>query len=160
MNERLIRKATPEDLEQIYMMGSDVWSDGDSKKNYLQGCRSSSKYAKGTWYVLAESNTLLSSLITYSIGPNQLGIGSIATPLELRKLGYASELIKGVIIKLDKEFNYPTYFLYADIAPEFYTRFLFEPLEQKFQKYQSSVCMIKQGNSKNLLSEDTIPKYF
>ena len=71
-----IRKAMPEDLDSIYLMGIDVWSDGSTEKEYLSECRSSPKYKKGEWFVLVDSqDNPISSLITYMLAENTIGIG-------------------------------------------------------------------------------------
>ena len=75
MSGLVARLAKTEEFDRIYMMGFDVWSDGASEEDYLVGCRASPKYAKGTWYVLANEDQLVSSLITYNLGPNIIGIG-------------------------------------------------------------------------------------
>lgn len=118
-----IRKGSDPDMDQIYMMGFDVWSDGASEKDYLNGCRNSEKYKKGTWYILTEGLKLVSSLILYNFGDNEFGIGSISTPLPLRNQGFASQLIFGVITEIENKFKEPTFFLYSDFAPEFYKKF-------------------------------------
>ena len=90
---KAFRQAAQDDLDAVYMMGFDVWADGNSAAKYLEGCRASPKYKAGTWYVLEQKNVLVSSLIVYRLGPARFGIGSIATPNHLRKMGYASDLI-------------------------------------------------------------------
>jgi hypothetical protein len=154
------RVANPDELDRIYMMGFDVWSDGATQVEYLAGCRASPKYASGTWYVLTADSQPISSLITYKLGPNQIGIGSIATPLNCRRRGYASELIKMVMGELDATLNVPTYFLYADISPAFYERFGFTALLPAFQMYKESICMMRPGKREILLTDSTVPKYF
>jgi hypothetical protein len=47
-----VRTAFPNELEEVYMMGFDAWADGASEKDYLDVCRSSTKYQSGKWYVL------------------------------------------------------------------------------------------------------------
>ena len=43
----LIRTADAKDLDDIFMMGFDVWSEGQSKANYIKDCHLSPKYKKG-----------------------------------------------------------------------------------------------------------------
>lgn len=52
MSHPFLDKALKENMDAVYMMGFDVWSDGTAMDVYLQECRSSEKYKKGTWYVL------------------------------------------------------------------------------------------------------------
>ena len=60
------RRAQKTELENIFLMGFDVWSDGASISKYLEDCHSSQKYARGEWYVLAQDDKLFSSLILYN----------------------------------------------------------------------------------------------
>ncbi|MGE7613285.1 hypothetical protein [Paenibacillus sp. FSL H7-0737] len=98
-----IREATKEEMIEIYKMGYDVWGDNLPYEAYITMCQASKKYKKGKWYVLEATDTkqLLSSLIVYdlNLSDDQIvkGIGSIATPLYLRKKGYASLLVKETI---------------------------------------------------------------
>jgi predicted acetyltransferase len=156
----IVRKAKAEEYDQIYLMGYDTWSDGMSVEDYLSVCRSSSKYQSGEWYVLVNENEILSSLITYNLAENQFGIGSIACPPFYRRKGFASRLIIAVLKELDFKYEYPTYFLYADINPEFYTKFGFTVIEPALQKNAPSICMVKPGKVLLELNEQIIPKYF
>ncbi len=103
-----IREAKEVDMEVVYMMGYDVWGENISSQDYIAMCNESSKYKRGIWYALEESNTknLLCSLIVYKLNPSEnmivRGIGSIATPKPLRNRGYASFLIKEVINQLER----------------------------------------------------------
>ncbi len=58
-----IRKASDLELDQVYMMGFDTWSQGSSEEDYLNACRASSKYKKGTWFILVDNQQMQSSLI-------------------------------------------------------------------------------------------------
>jgi predicted acetyltransferase len=150
-----IRKGSDSVMDQIYMMGFDAWSDGASEEDYLNGCRNSEKYKKGTWYILLDGPQMVSSLIVYNFGETEFGIGSISTPVNLRNRGFASKLIFEVIAEIESEFKKPIFFLYSDISPEFYRRFGFNKISKSAQKYDHSVCMVR-GKS----SLTTIPEYF
>ncbi|WP_449355564.1 hypothetical protein ACUL41_06660 [Virgibacillus natechei] len=86
-----IREAVNKDMETVYMMGYDAWGDNMPTKEYIEMCHKSSKYKRGNWYVLERTDTkeLLSSLIVYELNPSEeiivRGIGSISTPVHLRK---------------------------------------------------------------------------
>ena len=106
----------------------------------------------------------MSSLIVYELNLSEdqivKGIGSIATPLYLRKKGYASLLIKETIKQLEQEENYNNFFLYSDIGIEFYKRLGFIVLPNDSQKYKDSVCMYySKENDIDSTSLD-IPDYF
>jgi predicted GNAT family N-acyltransferase len=161
-----IREAIIEDMIEIYKMGYDVWGDNLQYEEYITMCQNSNKYKKGKWYVLEATDTkqLLSSLIVYelNLSENQIvkGIGSIATPLFLRKNGYASLLVKETIDKLEQEENCNNFFLYSDIGIEFYKGLGFIVLPNDSQKYKDSVCMYySKENDIDSISLN-IPDYF
>lgn len=156
-----IRKAKKEEFDQIFMMGFDVWSEGSSENDYLTECQTSSKYRKGTWYVLSDDLKLISSLIVYDFGNNILGIGSISTPRSLRKKGYASKLISGVIKEIEKSSFGCSIFLYSDIEANFYEKFNFVKLPDNLQRYKTTTCMVYGKNIQQfLLNEINSPEYF
>lgn len=163
---KIIREATSEDMELVYMMGFDVWGENIPIKEYITMCSGSSKYKRGNWYVLEETDTkeLLSSLIVYELNPSEdlivRGIGSIATPRHLRQKGYASTLIQHVIKKVELYENCNHFFLYSDIGTNFYNRLSFIELPPTKQKYNDSICMYysKENNIDSIPFE--IPDYF
>lgn len=161
-----IREATKEDMIDIYMMGFDVWGDDMPVEEYITMCQDSIKYKKGKWYVLEATDTkeLLSSLIVYKLNPSEdlivKGIGSIATPANSRKNGYAFLLVKETINKLEQEENCNNFFLYSDIGTDFYKRLGFIVLPNESQKYKDSICMYySKENDIDSISFD-IPNYF
>lgn len=161
MNNSHSRKANPIEFDQIYLMGSDVWADG-SEAEYLHACRTSPKYARGTWYVLENANGVItSSLIVYKLAPEQFGIGSIATSKALRKQGHASKLISDILRQINEESSGSAIFLYSDIAPEFYERFNFVQIPQLAQRYKTTTCMVLgKGIEKFFSDKSTTPEYF
>lgn len=128
-----IRTASASELERVYRMGYDVWGEGLALDAYLAGCRASPKYAAGTWWVSeGDDGVPLSSLLAHEItlpsGPAAAGLGSIATPPELRGRGHASSLIAGFLRARENSHGTEVFFLFADIAPAFYERFGFAAL--------------------------------
>lgn len=153
-------KAISSEFEQIYMMGFDVWADG-LEADYLNECKISPKYKKGTWYVLKENDQLVSSLIVYNLGENIFGIGSIATAKDLRKKGYASKLITDVINQIETDSEKVTIFLYSDIDSKFYERFKFFALPALAQRYKTTTCMVRgQETEKYFADKFATPEYF
>src|SRR5262249_3516385 len=138
----VVRTASVEELDAIYAMGVDAWSERESLEAYLAGCRASAKYQRGRWFVLANGAELLSSLIMYSLGESMAGIGSVATPPALRRRGHASALIRGVVTQLEQG-GIDTVFLFSDVAPGIYRRLGFEPLPAPLQRKAGSVCMLR-----------------
>jgi N-acetylglutamate synthase-like GNAT family acetyltransferase len=161
LNKIEVIEASPDEHDQIYMMGYDVWSEGSTKSDYLNICENSPKYKKGQWYVLKDGDQLLSSLIVYRLEENIFGLGSISTPIFLRKKGYASKLISRIIELLENDLNASAMFLYSDIDSKFYEKFGFEELPKIHQRYKETICMVRvQDLNKFLNSEIKLPKYF
>ncbi len=161
MNDFSVRTATPDDLQKIYLMGFDVWSEGKNTRQYLEECRHSVKYQTGEWFLLEENDQILSSLIVYALGEHIFGIGSIATSPALRKKGYASHLVQNVVHTLESADPEAVLFLYADIGPSFYEKLGFTVLPKEAQRYQKTQCMIRGKNITRFIADPRInPEYF
>ena len=157
-----IREASPEELDQIYRMGFDVWGQGQNPDQYMEACRHSSKYKRGEWQILeTERGALKSSLIIYRLSQDVAGIGSIATVIAERRKGHASRLIESVLRSLDRH-GIRHVFLFADIAPQFYERFGFAVLPAEYQHHPGSSCMVRTGSLEDLLRNPVFqpPSYF
>ncbi|WP_100488971.1 N-acetyltransferase [Sporolactobacillus pectinivorans] len=161
-----VRKAESKEMDTIYMMGYDVWSNHSAPNEYLEICRHSVKYKQGEWYVLTElgTNRLLSSLIVYKLDLHDQtvirGIGSIATVGYCRKAGNATELVKTVISILTKQDACDDFFLYSDIGAQFYNKLGFNALPRSRQKYKESICMYYSQTKDTPSSDCKIPDYF
>lgn len=157
----IIREAKLTELDQAYMMGFETWGEGSTEEEYLNECRSSSKYEMGTWYVLEKEEALTSSLIvyenTFELPENCVGIGSVATPAEHREKGCASALIKEVI-SIYKKVGKEAIYLFSDIEPKFYEKLGFVPIIIE-QPYKESCCMVNVLQINSRLSSYA-PKYF
>ena len=137
-----MREAVLADMDSVYMMGFDIWGEGQPEGVYLAQCHASPKYRTGRWYVLEDDRgALVSSLVTYVIGSGAAGIGSIAVPPALRKRGLATGLINDMLALLTLE-GVKTVFLFSDIAPEFYEKLGFHKLPAGLQRYPKSACMV------------------
>ena len=160
------RKGTSKDMESVYMMGYDVWGENMASDEYITMCNDSVKYKRGTWYVLEDLDTkeLVSSLIVYELPSSEdrtsRGIGSIATPLTLRKRGYASILIEQVIQDLERTEKCTDFFLYSDIGTAFYHKLNFIELPPAKQKYKDNICMYYSKDNVRDHSPIEIPDYF
>ena len=150
-----VRKAELDELDTIYTMGFDVWGDGLTLDDYLIGCRNSEKYLSGTWYVLVKKDRVVSSLIVYSdmfgLAKGCFGIGSVATPQELRYQGYASELINLVKTELFARHTCKALYLHSDIEHQFYNRLGFVGIV-------GSDCMYISNDSSEF--DGRLPDYF
>ena len=157
-----VRLAHPSEMDDIYMMGYDAWAEGESRADYLNTCSSSPKYARGRWYVLADSEgRLAASLITYKLAPDLFGLGSIATSPALRRQGLAARLIDGVLHAMKRE-GARAVFLYSDIDQQYYAKLGFEPLPDLYQIKRDSVCMVWGVPVRELTQapDFTPPSYF
>jgi N-acetylglutamate synthase-like GNAT family acetyltransferase len=132
------------------MMGYETWGGGDSVEDYLAGCRASTKYESGDWYVLEADGELVSSLMLFDGGfrlpAGCRGIGSVATRPEFRGRGHASQLVAEAV-SLCRQLDVPGVYLHSDIDPDFYARLGFAPVDVPAAK-PGSVCMV------NVLSAD------
>jgi len=152
-----IRKPREEEYKSIYRMGFYAWSDGKSLEEYIEKCTESKKYKSGTWYVLANENILVSSLIVYEsvfkIPKGFCGIGTVATAIEHRNKGFSTHLINGVCENLKAQ-GFSGVYLHTDIGPAFYERLGF---------FRASVdsqdCMLRLF-SEFKSQENEIPDYF
>lgn len=154
----IVRNAEDSEMEEVYLMGFDTWSDGLDQGDYISYCLRSSKYKKGTWKVLRDGDNLLSSLIVYRLKENIFGLGSIATSERFRKNGFASTLIEKVID--DMKPYAEAFFLYADIDPKFYEKFGFIELDIKHQKYKETKCMKLELHQGDVSIPIFVPNYF
>lgn len=153
-----MRKGSPEELNTIFLMGYDVWHEGQSVEAYIQSCYTSTEYEDGEWYVLENPTTkeLLSSLILYDFKTEHekiYGIGSVATPPNLRKNGYAKELIQAIISLVMNEKNGTYLLLYSDIDPVFYEKLGFVKAPDVMQQEEGKICMIYPNIPPYLLHE-------
>ncbi len=154
------RKSLPNEMDQIFLMGKDIWALG-SEEDYLKTCHASTKYKEGTWYVLSDGDQILSSLVVYTFSKDCFGLGSIATVPNYRKMGLASRLIKDVLADIETESPEAMIFLYSDIDPAFYEKFQFVKLPQNAQKYKTTTCMLRHSNPEKYLVESLkVPDYF
>lgn len=144
-NGFIVRKPKQFELENIFLMGVDVWGEGISQKEYLTDCENSVHYKIGTWYVLEKENKILSSLTTYQLPRlgnfTALGIASIATNPIFRKKGYAKILVESVIASFKEEYNVKIFILFSDINPEYYGKLGFKELSNEIQPYKDTTCM-------------------
>jgi N-acetylglutamate synthase-like GNAT family acetyltransferase len=92
--------------------------------------------------VLHEGDTLAASLIEYALYDGACGLASIAVPPPLRGHGRSARLIQGVIEALQSE-GMRAFYLYSEIAPEFYERLGFVRLPDAFQLKPETPCLVR-----------------
>jgi len=144
------------EMNSIYMMGFDVWSDGESVDDYLKGCNSSNKYKQGQWYCLERKNEVVSSLISYDncfgLAEKYYGLGSVATQPSQRGKGYASSLIQQYVDLLNAD-SAAGVFLFSDINPSIYAKLGFNLVEG----YEEQGLMSLNLNGRMIIK---FPDYF
>ncbi|WP_396434137.1 GNAT family N-acetyltransferase [Limnohabitans sp.] len=115
-----LRIARDSDMENIYMLGYSEWGEGMALDEYLDLCKNSIKYQKGTWVLFEDlkNKSPIVALICYQlagvIDVPVVGIGSLATHPSLRKQGYASEALKTIMDIYDKNFGVQFLILFPD----------------------------------------------
>jgi predicted N-acetyltransferase YhbS len=147
-------------MDSIYMMGFDVWRETLDSESYLRTCRESTKYRRGSWFVLEAEGALVSSMLVYDGGfalpVHALGFGSIATHPRDRGRGYGSALLRSVLgSPLCRSAS--AIYLHSDIAPAFYAPFGFVPLRES---RPGAMCMGRPGEGRPLPLAASIPDYF
>ncbi|WP_373443687.1 GNAT family N-acetyltransferase (plasmid) [Lacticaseibacillus paracasei] len=148
------REALRAEFQQIYMMGYDTWGKDETKEAYLAECQGSTKYQRGTWWVLSDKRTLFSSLIVYNLEDHCLGIGSVATDPIYRHKGNASLLLKAFIATHSDD----KLLLFSDIDPAFYEKIGFKKVLKGRQPYQETTLMYYPQNV--VVKDLQIPNYF
>lgn len=149
MIDAIVRRASPEDMPAVHMMGHDTWSEGQAPAEHVAACQASTKYLSGTWYVLDHDGQAVSALICYrnafGLPERVMGIGSVATSPSHRRRGFASALISEVMARLSAERPIDAFLLYSDVDPAIYERLGFVRLDAEYQRYEESVAMICPG---------------
>lgn len=162
------RPANADELDAVFMMGYDTWSEGLAPEKYLLDCRDSAKYNSAAWYVLADGSTPVASLLIHSFAPWGArivkGIGSVATQPELRGKGYGHSIVSSAVAELTQNQNTGIVFLYSDIRPDFYVRHGFVALPAEYQSAPKSTAMVLMlpHFDRSIIDEyrDRVPKYF
>ena len=141
-----VRVANQSDMPIVHMMAHDTWGEGTPASEHIALCLASPKYAKERWFVLEHEGELKSSLICYrdafSLPPNTVGIGSVATTLAHRRNGFAATMIREVMSRFSEVGTVDAFFLYSDVDPIIYEKlgFIKQPSDQ--QRYKSSTAMV------------------
>ena len=162
------RRARPEDMDRVYLMGYDAWGEGAAVEEYLRGCRGSTKYRSGRWFVLCRDGTPVSSLLVHgfpSWGERVVrGIGSVATGPAHRRRGFGSRIVRSAVSALAGRERAGVILLYSDIDPAFYEALGFTRLPARFQGSPGSTLMawLAAGADGSLFEEHEaeIPRYF
>jgi predicted N-acetyltransferase YhbS len=142
-----LRRAIPSDMHTIYAMGFDAWGEGKSVEERIRSCEASKKYPLGKWYVLADEQGPVSSLICYreafGLAPGIVGIGTVATTPAQRGKGYATQLMTLAMAEICKSNDVDAFFLFSDISPAMYERLGFVALPRQYQEHKDSIAMIR-----------------
>lgn len=138
----VFRQARASEIEGLLAEGYKYWSRNRTFDQYCADNRRED--VNGIRYVIEENGDIVSSLILLKLndfkGKKVFGIGSVLTPEHHSGKGYATILLKNTINTVCRD---ALIFLYSDISPEFYRRFGFRPLPDRYQKKENSVCMLR-----------------
>lgn len=161
----IARHPAVHEMPTVFAMGYDTWGDGLSLADHISRCSTSSKYPKGTWYVLDVDGELVCTLICYQdhfrLPAGYVGIGSVATAPKHRKRRFASTLIQLVMAQVSQQKGVHGFALYSDVAPAIYERLGFVQLPAKFQRYPKSIAMLTPLPGVSTFPEDFVaPDYF
>ena len=141
------RRAEVYEIDAIYLMGFDVWSDGRPVEEFLSRCRESKKYQSGRRFLLREGAVLRSALLVHSFaswGDRVVrGIGSVAASPELRRQGYGHSVVAHAVDDLTARENARVLLPYSDIGRRFYERHGFRALPADGQTVPGSVPMLR-----------------
>jgi predicted GNAT family acetyltransferase len=147
----IVRHPKIEEMDQVYLMGFDTWGekDGKTQQEHIEECKTSPRYAEGTWYVLEDEQLkkIVSSLIVHPLKPWQnfevRGIGTVATHPEYRRKGYGSEILTQVILKLEGQNHVGVILIGADDEKirDYYNRLGFQVLPDSFQRPGQPILM-------------------
>lgn len=167
-----VRRATDEELPEVFMMGYDAWGGDLPIEMYLDSCSASYKYKQGHFYVLEdESGKLISSCIVYPlsafggvVSERAVGFGSLATSAVERHKGYATLLLSILMAQLERE-GVDAFFLHSDIHPKIYENLGFSPAPETCRnKADGTVPMLRLSGgrrvSHELWRELVMPEYF
>ena len=155
----IFRQARADEIEGLFTEGYKV-------RTFEQYCLDNSREdAHGTRYVLEKDGEVVSSLMLLRLhdfqGRKVYGIGSVLTPKRHGGKGYATILLRKSINTVSGD---ALIFLHSDISPEFYSRFGFRALPARYQKKESSVCMLRCGadiwDELTAASGVHVPSYF
>lgn len=157
-----MRLAIPDEFDEIFRLGKDVWGTNIDETDYIRDCHTSIKYQSGEWYVLENENKIVAATILYRLKYDIYGIGSLATRIDLRNKGFGSLLLKQLTFLLKSKMRAKAIYIWSDIDPLFYEKIGFTKLPKKFQLVPSSSCMVLTDDLLFLESLSTIevPKYF
>lgn len=158
-------------MEAVYRLGFDKWGEQRTEVEHLDICRNSTKYKRGTWYVLEnDSQQIVCTAIIYPLdigltGYSAIGIGSLATKPSERRKGYAAQLLTELIDELQKTSPKAAFVLWSDIEPSYYEKFQFEAMPKAFQTKETSTVMLRpppQTTMRDLVSDAAFipPTYF
>jgi len=138
----IFRQAKQEEISLIFNEGYKQWS---KNRTFRQYCFDNGKEdVYGTRYIIEKNGEIVSSAIILNLkeidAKKAYGIGSVLTPKIYSGNGYATELLKNCIKRIDEE--NALIFLHSEISTSFYKKFDFRILPSQFQKYKMSTCMV------------------
>jgi hypothetical protein len=167
-----VRRAKPDEFDEVFLMGYDAWGAGLPVEMYLDSCVASYKYKQGQFYILEdEDGALLSSCIVYPlsafggvVSERAVGVGSLATSAAERHKGYATLFLTMLMTELERE-GVDAFFIHSDIHPRLYENLGFVPAPERFRnKSDGTIPMLRLSGGRRvaneLWQELIMPAYF
>jgi predicted GNAT family N-acyltransferase len=135
--DMFLKEANDEELKFVYELGYKEWSKGKSFDEYVKD------HQKGTHYVLIDDiGEIYGSLNVEQYDESIFGLGNIVIKRGKRGLGLGKLIVQLAIEEVKKVNNDPSILLHSEIHPDFYKKFGFEILPEKFQTHKGIVSML------------------
>jgi N-acetylglutamate synthase-like GNAT family acetyltransferase len=167
-----VRRASGDELEEVFLMGYDAWGGGLPEDMYLESCLASYKYKQGEFFVLESADgELLSSCIVYPlsafggvVSERSVGVGSLCTLANQRHKGYATLFLALLMKQLETE-GVDAFFIHSDINPRIYENLGFQAAPESCRDPRDgTVPMLRLSGDRNvtpeLWRELVMPEYF
>ncbi|MBU1221697.1 GNAT family N-acetyltransferase [Myxococcota bacterium] len=155
----LIRKAVPEDMNEILRFGYDAWNEDRDMEAFLKSYESSMDHLTGQRYLIENNEEIImADLNTIRFSRDVVGIASVACKPENRREGWISKLLSAVILLLISENPRMKFLLFSEIEPDFYRRFGF--YELPLQNFLPSVAMGRSESGFTMQELAFMNRYF
>jgi predicted N-acetyltransferase YhbS len=132
----------PEDEEELLLLGHDTWGKGISKETFVAQAIRERDHQRGVRFLLEEGNgDKVSKLSVIRFFRGCVGLCSIATRPDKRRLGYGTVLVRAVMELLRFEDPETRFLLFSEVDPDMYERQGFRVLPEPLQRFRPSLAM-------------------
>lgn len=142
----IARPANADELSRVFRLTYDLTS-GQSVTRHVVSCKRDWKLRSGTQWVLEDDRGEFVSVLTtyrYRHEPvaTAIGIANLFTPAQLRRRGYASRLIEGLLASGQHDGD-TVHYLLSDVGESFYGRFGFRTLPLRYEGAPECIPMLR-----------------